>query len=413
MPLNPINRLKPWFLIWIATVLLGEIRFFPLDSGFRFGLGSTAFVLGMILYPEMLTLRYSSFVGLSVVIFRIGLDTLRYSHYAGAHLPTFFYYLLLGFFLKQFKAYFYRHRPVFLGGLVALFDFLANTVELLLWQEFRDLNGMATAILGITAVALGKGFIVIGIVSILTVYGYRIQQAEERLRYENLLGFAAGLYQETFYLKKAMVHIEEVMVKSFELYQKLKKDQNQAELALNVAEEVHEVKKDLQRVVAGLGRLVKVQDEKDAVSLREMVRIVVGMNQEYARSLSKSIRMKMEVEEDTKISRIYPLISILNNLTANAIEAIEGDGEITYGAYMQGDSLFLCIANNGPDIPEEELRLVFEPGFTTKYTQSGVASTGIGLTHVKDIVGQLNGTIRLESGKGKTEFVVKIPLASL
>jgi two-component system, sensor histidine kinase YcbA len=412
---------KAHVLIMIATVVLGEIRFFPLDSGFRFGLGSTAFVLGMILYPELITVRYSGLVGFAVVIFRIGLDSLTQTNpggLSGVHLPTFFYYLILGFFLKQFKIYQFRDRPVALGAMVSLFDFLANTIELLLWRGFGELNGMGIAILEITAVAIGKGFVVIGIVSILTVYRLRIVQEEERLRYEKLLGLAAGLYQETFFLKKAMNHIEEIMAKSFELYQKHKSSPQVAGLALHVAEEVHEVKKDLQRVVAGLGRLVRVEGEQDVLSLKELLRITVGMNQEYIKSFGQQIRMKLEVEEDTKVTQIHPLISILNNLLANAIEAIAASGkneksEIICRAFCQKGFLVLTVWNNGPDIPEDEQKLIFEPGYTTKYTFTGVAATGIGLTHVKEIVEQLKGTIRLTSGGGKTEFVVEIPMENL
>lgn len=41
--------------------------------------------------------------------------------------------------------------------------------------------------------------------------------------------------------------------------------------------------------------------------------------------------------------------------------------------------------------------MISQPGFTTKYNTVGTASTGIGLTHVKEVEKLLNGHVRVES----------------
>ena len=35
---------------------------------------------------------------------------------------------------------------------------------------------------------------------------------------------------------------------------------------------------------------------------------------------------------------------------------------------------------------EEDIPIIFEPGYTTKYNDQGVAATGIGLSHVQEII---------------------------
>ncbi|HWJ04059.1 MAG TPA: hypothetical protein VNU93_10280 [Verrucomicrobiae bacterium] len=253
-----------FILLTIATAIFGEISFFPFKSGFRFGLGSTVYFLGIILYPELLELWVGAGVGLAVVVFRVGLDMLFTSgHVAlaglvGARLPALTYYLFLTFLAKFFKAAKYRDRPLFLGLMVSVFDLFSNSFEYLVWNKF-NIGGYELGEIGI--VALLKGFIIIGVVSIFSVYKLRILQEQERLRFEKLLLVASGLYQETFFLRKAMGHIEKITAKSFEIYQQLKREEKGSKLpglALEVSEEVHEIKKDVQRVVAGLTKLVDV-----------------------------------------------------------------------------------------------------------------------------------------------------------
>ena len=64
------------------------------------------------------------------------------------------------------------------------------------------------------------------------------------------------------------------------------------------------------------------------------------------------------------------------------------------------------IADDGPGIPPDQLRRVFDPFYTTKRE-----GTGIGLAICHGIVEQHQGTIHLEStvGRGTTAFV-RLPL---
>jgi len=109
------------------------------------------------------------------------------------------------------------------------------------------------------------------------------------------------------------------------------------------------------------------------------------------------------------------LQQLLLNLLTNALDAIEGAGEVRLAANTvaigRGQQQFLqiSVADNGCGIPQEDLSKVFDPFFTTKEVGKG---TGLGLPICQSIVEQHGGTIEIKSegiGKGTT-VTMKLPL---
>ena len=121
------------------------------------------------------------------------------------------------------------------------------------------------------------------------------------------------------------------------------------------------------------------------------------------------MEFKIENTIDFPLTQQIPLLAILNNITANAIEAIDEDGRIELRIIEQGEMIHFAIQDTGKGIAEEDLGIIFEPGFTTKFNQQGVAATGIGLSHVKEIVQMLQGEIYIERPILGATFHIKIP----
>lgn len=100
------------------------------------------------------------------------------------------------------------------------------------------------------------------------------------------------------------------------------------------------------------------------------------------------------------------LEQVILNLVVNAREAMPEGGRLTIDvrAPAADGRASLVVRDTGAGIPPELRARIFEPFFTTK-----AEGTGLGLSTVYGIVGQLGGEIACESVPGRTEFRVSVP----
>jgi len=102
------------------------------------------------------------------------------------------------------------------------------------------------------------------------------------------------------------------------------------------------------------------------------------------------------------------LNQVWTNLIHNAIQAMDGQGEILIETRAEGGEVEVAIQDNGPGIPPEIAARIFEPFYTTKAKGEG---TGLGLSISARIVEKHGGTISLDSRPGRTRFEVRLPVA--
>jgi signal transduction histidine kinase len=107
---------------------------------------------------------------------------------------------------------------------------------------------------------------------------------------------------------------------------------------------------------------------------------------------------------------IGELNQVWTNLIDNALDAMEanGRGTLTIKTKKDGPFVQVSIIDDGPGIPADIQPRIFEPFFTTKEIGKG---TGLGLEVVQRIVQQQhNGSIKVKSEPGHTEFMVCFPI---
>jgi signal transduction histidine kinase len=105
---------------------------------------------------------------------------------------------------------------------------------------------------------------------------------------------------------------------------------------------------------------------------------------------------------------------ILINLIINARQAMPQGGRLRIDVRENAQTQMaeIRISDTGVGIPPEQLRLIFEPFYTTKQPdEHGHGGSGLGLSVCRQIIEQHNGRIRVESLVGKgAKFTVKLPL---
>ncbi|HEY2646620.1 MAG TPA: ATP-binding protein [Candidatus Acidoferrales bacterium] len=102
------------------------------------------------------------------------------------------------------------------------------------------------------------------------------------------------------------------------------------------------------------------------------------------------------------------LNQVWTNIIDNAIDAMNGQGELRVRAYREDTCVVVEIGDNGAGISPEAQMHIFEPFFTTKGVGEG---TGLGLDTVQRIVKKHRGTIQVTSKPGDTTFQVWLPLS--
>lgn len=126
--------------------------------------------------------------------------------------------------------------------------------------------------------------------------------------------------------------------------------------------------------------------------------------------LKRGIRVVRDYAPDVPRIEAYgsELNGVWTNLIANAIEAMDGTGEIIVRVRRRGDEVVVQIMDDGPGVPPEIVPRLFEPFFTTKPIGSG---TGLGLHIVHNaVVGRHNGSIRYTPRTRGSCFEVRLPI---
>jgi signal transduction histidine kinase len=111
------------------------------------------------------------------------------------------------------------------------------------------------------------------------------------------------------------------------------------------------------------------------------------------------------------IPRVPVFVDELNqvwtNLIHNAVQALDGQGEIAIETAAERGGVVVRVIDDGPGIPDDVMAQLFEPFFTTKPRGEG---SGLGLSIARRILDRHGGTLEVESRPGRTAFAVWLPL---
>ena len=101
------------------------------------------------------------------------------------------------------------------------------------------------------------------------------------------------------------------------------------------------------------------------------------------------------------------ITQVILNLLLNAIQVLPEGGHITMQVSSHADNVLLTVADDGPGVPEDQRKQIFDPFFTQR-----AGGIGLGLAVVRQIVLAHHGEISVhESAMHGAEFRLKLPIS--
>lgn len=114
---------------------------------------------------------------------------------------------------------------------------------------------------------------------------------------------------------------------------------------------------------------------------------IAEVMQQSVSYLEKRISRKVVFKINTPETDLYADISeslfswVIENLTKNAVDAMGGQGNISYTISEKGQNIHIDIQDTGKGIPKSKFKTIFSPGYTTKSR-----GWGLGLSLTKRII---------------------------
>lgn len=135
--------------------------------------------------------------------------------------------------------------------------------------------------------------------------------------------------------------------------------------------------------------------------LEEGIKLATAYISDKKIKITSNINIDAEVFIDEN-----KFLACIVNIIKNAIEAIKKEGKINVSLEIEGDYVHIKISNDGEPISQEKQKSIFEEGFTTKPTGSG-----LGLHICANNLKAQNATLKLAKSTTEiTEFEIILPI---
>lgn len=393
----------------VIAVFDALVAQFYFDSlGFEFKVSISVAILPVYYYFDrtLNPVKTSIYVTIIGLLFRTVTQGNLYGSFSAAFWSDFpFVYFDLMYGILFYFLYYNREKITLSHwALVAVFsDWTGNIAEALFrYGPGFLLESNSTTIFFL--IALIRVIISLSIVIFFKQYTRLIRKDEHEIRYKQLLMLTSTLKSEAYFMQKNMDYIEYVMSDAYKLYSDidiLSKDDSK-KIALKIATDIHEIKKNYSRVVEGLGNISDGGLSYDLMKITELVKILKFSIGRYLTVNNLDIQFVTNVHTTKYVKEHYLLMSVLRNLVNNSIEELLANnprGTVKL-KFQENDNYYIfTVSDSGSGINEEDLKFIFEAGFSTKFNEeTGNICRGVGLALVKDIVeNKLGGYIKVNS----------------
>jgi two-component system sensor histidine kinase YcbA len=415
MPIKQSFRdFEKMMILVIFTTFMGQLYVKPFASDFRLTFAVVVLNIALLTVKGLKPFLTINLVGIMMLLVRSVLYTIEggpaFSFFDGlvVYYPVLFFYIFYALFFVGLDVIQLAKNPFLLFVSLWICDSLPNLVEFIVRRGW-EFAAIESAVYTIISIGLARTLFTVILYWLSRYYIKLIENRRQRDEFIKNILVRSHLKTELFFLKKSKADIEEAMQKSYALYES-SDNPTQKEALLAVAKDIHEIKKDYSRVISGMDKTLTL-DSTHLMTLKEIIDIVVDSNRKVASMQDKKIRIDSKVHGELYTDKFMPLISVLNNIVINAVEAIEYTGSINIDASPEVDNWIIRITDSGPGLLVDNYEVIYKPGYSTKYdVKSGVMNSGVGLTHVKELVETIfKGQVYAQTERGRyTRFVLTL-----
>ncbi|MFV0331184.1 MAG: sensor histidine kinase [Dysgonomonas sp.] len=145
---------------------------------------------------------------------------------------------------------------------------------------------------------------------------------------------------------------------------------------------IMDMEKDVNRLQMITDRFSKI-GSTPTLEREDLADIVQQSITYLEKRISKKVSFILELPDTPLYVEVSePLLSwVIENLTKNAVDAMGGQGKITFTFTAKGKMVSLDIQDTGKGLPKSKYRTIFNPGYTTKSR-----GWGLGLSLAKRII---------------------------
>lgn len=148
------------------------------------------------------------------------------------------------------------------------------------------------------------------------------------------------------------------------------------------------------------------EPEKEAADINTVVEECLQFLESEFILYNISLTTELKADLSKIFIDINQIMQVLLNILSNAVQSMNNKGKIFISTYQEADFIIVKIKDNGMGIPQETIKKIFNPFFTTKNK-----GTGLGLSTSLNIVKNHGGTIEVESKPNEeTTFYIKLPI---
>ena len=184
------------------------------------------------------------------------------------------------------------------------------------------------------------------------------------------------------------------------------------------------------------------------VPIRKVFSRFPRLVRDLSNKLGKQVRLDL-IGEETEVDKAVadalgdPLVHLVRNSLDHGLETVEDrklsgknpEGSVRLAAYQEGNSIVIRIEDDGRGLqvdkiakkalekglvsqselssmgPQDMMKLIFLPGFSTVEQVSDLSGRGVGMDVVRTNISRLNGSLELDSVPGSgSQMTIKLPL---